>query len=685
MIQIKFAVHNFCTMRLGLGETDFILKQGTVMSTQAHSAKRARTLSAKNARTGNRDAGNRSAREATGEIAGKLASEPQANQPDAVVAGRSSGIDVKRPAIETGFQARDSYLSTAVQEILDKSVHATAARVTGGLSPSALAAAATDWAVHLWTSPGKQVQLLEKASKKALKLANYAGRCSPVQGTSAPCIEPLPQDKRFRSEAWKTWPYNIMSQSFLLNQQWWHNATTGVRGVTRQHEAVMEFAGRQILDVFSPSNFLATNPDVLQRTAKEGGQNLVRGFQNFIEDWERSVGNRKPAGVENFPVGQVLAASPGKVVYRNRLIELIQYEPVTETVHAEPILIVPAWIMKYYILDLSSHNSLVKYLTEQGFTVFMISWKNPDPEDRDLGMDDYRTLGIMNALEIIGEITEAESVHGVGYCLGGTLLSIAAAAMARDGDERFKTLSLLAAQIDFTEAGELMLFINESQVTFLEDMMWEQGYLDTRQMAGAFQLLRSNDLVWSRMVHDYLMGERSEMNDLMAWNADATRMPYKMHSQYLRHLFLDNDLAEGRYLVDGLPIAFSDIRAPVFAVGTEWDHVAPWRSAYKVHRLADTDITFLLTNGGHNAGIVSEPGHPRRHYRIGTQPLDGRYKDPDSWFAEANPQNGSWWPAFANWLGQSSGPTRVVPPPVGAPEKNVPVLGNAPGNYMFEE
>ena len=358
---------------------------------------------------------------------------------------------------------------------------------------------------------------------------------------------PLPQDRRFTGPAWQSPPYDFIYQAFLLNQQWWHNAMTGVRGVTKGHENMVAFATRQFLDVFSPSNSLFSNPEVLERTRREGGMNLVRGMQNFIEDAERAIGGRPPVGAEAFEPARDVAITPGKVVFRNRLIELIQYAPATGSVRPEPVLIIPAWIMKYYILDLSPQNSLVRYLVSRGYTVFMISWKNPGPEDRDLSMEDYRTQGVMAALDAVGAIVPRRPVHAVGYCLGGTLLAIAAAAMARDGDPRLRTISFFAAQSDFKEAGELTLFINESQLSFLEDMMWEQGFLDTKQMAGAFQILRSNDLVWSRMVHDYLMGERAPMSDLMAWNADATRMPYRMHSEYLRHLFLDNDLAEGRF------------------------------------------------------------------------------------------------------------------------------------------
>ena len=593
------------------------------------------------------------------------------------------------PAIEPGEVAplpdgaRDSYAVTALADIVDRSTHASVARFTAGLSPAALAEAYLDWATHLTFAPGKRMQLADKATRKAMRFASFAARCMLKGGAPhAPCIEPLPQDKRFADEAWQKWPYSFIHQVFLLNQQWWYNATTGIRGVTKQHEHVVEFTTRQMLDMISPANFLATNPELLRATLATGGMNLVQGAQNMYEDWERAIAGRKPVGTEAFKVGRDVAVTPGKVVYRNRLIELIQYAPTSENVRPEPVLIVPAWIMKYYILDLSPENSLVKYLTGQGFTVFMISWKNPTEQDRDLTLEDYRELGVMAAVDAIGAIVPEHKIHATGYCIGGTLLAIAAAAMAGEGDDRLKSVTLFAAQTDFTEAGELMLFINDSQIAFLEDLMWEQGFLDTKQMAGAFQMLRSSDLVWSRMVRDYLLGERAPMSDLMAWNADATRMPYKMHSQYLRRLFLNNDLAEGRYKVDGRSLALSDIHVPIFTVGTEHDHVAPWPSVYKINLLSDTDVTFVLTTGGHNAGIVSEPGHPHRSFQVMTKRHRDRYLDPQTWQAQAPHKDGSWWPEWTAWLVSLSG-APVEPPPMGAPGS--PPLAEAPGVYVLQE
>ena len=579
---------------------------------------------------------------------------------------------------------RDSYVVTALADVTDRALHAALARFTMGLSPAALAAAYLDWLVHLAASPGKRLQLVDKMTRKTMRLQAFAWRALLHPGEALPAIEPLPQDKRFTGAAWQAWPFNVVYQGFLLQQQWWHNATSDVRGVARHHEEMMKFGARQALDMFSPSNFLATNPELMRRTLETGGRNFVDGLQHLFEDWERSVSGKKPIGSEAYKVGHDVAATPGKVVFRNRLMELIQYAPTTDRVRSEPLLIVPAWIMKYYILDLSARNSLVRYLVGLGFTVFVISWKNPAASDRDLGMEDYRTLGIMAALDAISAIVPGRRVHTLGYCLGGTLLSIAAAAMARDGDTRLRTVTLLAAQADFTEAGELMLFIDESQIAFLEDMMWEQGFLDAKQMAGAFQILRSNDLVWSLGLRRYLMGQREPLSDLMAWNADATRLPYRMHAEYLRHLFLDNDLAEGRYVAGGRPVTMADIHVPVFAVGTVWDHVAPWRSTYKIHHLVDAAVTYVLASGGHNAGIVSELDRPGLFHQVMTKEAEARHVDPETWLATAPRQGGSWWPTFAAWLAGHSGEF-IDPPPMGNAEAGYTLLCDAPGTYVLEE
>ncbi len=578
--------------------------------------------------------------------------------------------------------AEESVGSEAFRAI-DRMREALTAQSTGGISPASLALAFFDWSIHLASAPGKRLELIDKASRKAARLMAH---CTAAAGNpdAPPCIDPLPGDYRFRAEGWHRQPYNFLAQAFLLNQQWWHNVTREVPGVAPHHEEVVSFAARQFLDMFSPSNFPFTNPEVIEKTVKTGGANLIRGFQNWVEDVSRQITRQPPLGTEKFRVGRDVAVTPGKVVYRNHLIELIQYAPATETVMAEPVLIVPAWIMKYYILDLSPPNSLVRYLVGQGHTVFCISWRNPGAEDRALNLDDYRHSGVMAALEAVGAIVPGRKVHATGYCLGGTLLSIAAAAMARAGDDRLASVTLLAAQTDFTEPGELALFIDHSQMHFLESMMWNKGYLSADQMAGSFQLLRSNDLVWSRLVHDYMMGERTPMTDLMAWNADSTRMPYKMHAEYLQRLYLDNELAAGRFMVDGRTAALQNIRTPMFVVGTERDHVAPWRSVYKIHYHTDTDVTFVLTSGGHNAGIVSEPGHQHRRFRIAFKRNTDTCLDPDEWAAAAVSKEGSWWEDWTHWLASHSAPERVAPPAMGAREKGYVPAEDAPGTYVFQ-
>ncbi len=557
----------------------------------------------------------------------------------------------------------------------DHALRAALARVNAGISPVSTAQAWLDWAMHLALSQGRRFELSRGAWQATGDLAWWM-----IRG-GEPLRRPAPRDPRFRFEGWRIWPFDWMEQLFLAVEAWWHEATTGVRGVTRHHEQLTEFFARQWLDVFSPSNFPWSNPEVLVRTARSAGLNFVQGAANFWEDLVRYERDLPPVGAEQFVPGARVALTPGKVVLRNDLIELIQYEPSTPTVFREPVLLVPAWLMQYYVLDLSPGNSLVKYLVDRGHTVFAVSWKNPGVADRSRSLDDYRTMGLMAAIDAVDDICSGRRIHAVGYCLGGTLLAIGASAMARDADRRLATVTLLAAQTDFTEPGELALFIDESQLTFLQDLMQRQGFLRGDQMAGAFQLMRSLDLIWSRIVHEYLMGERPPMTDLMAWNADTTRMPARMHSEYLRELFLDNRLATGQYRVDGRVVALTDLRLPVFCVGTETDHVAPWRSVYKLHLLTDAEITFVLTSGGHNVGVVNPPLESPHSYRLALRPAEAAYVDPDAFLRRARSEPGSWWPAWRVWLEQHSG---ELGQPPGTGSERLPALYDAPGSYVFQ-
>jgi polyhydroxyalkanoate synthase subunit PhaC len=559
-------------------------------------------------------------------------------------------------------------------EHFDQLLHAQESRLTSGLSLCSFWLACADWALHLANAPGRRMVLTEHAAWQLQRcIAAIAGNH---------VIDAAPQDHRFRSPAWQQPPFNAIHQTFLLTEEWWARASDGGRAVNHHNQEIVSFAARQWLDVFSPSNVPWLNPEIINATAETGGRNFLAGFQNFLTDFQESVSGT-PSGMRGFTVGKDLAATPGKVVFRNELIELIQYEPTTDLVRPEPVLIIPAWIEKYYILDLSPHNSLIRYLVGQGHTVFVISWRNPGPELRDVSLDDYRRKGPIAALEAIGAICGDVRVHACGYCLGGTLMAITAAAMAREQDARLASLTLFAAQTDFTEAGELQLFISEGQLAFLEDVMAAKGTLDSRQMAGAFQMLRSNDLVWSRLINSYMLGRTESSSDLMAWNADGTRMPARMHSEYLRRLFLDNALAEGHFSVEARPISLGDIRLPTFAVGTETDHIAPWRSVYKIHLLSPAEITFVLTSGGHNAGIVSEPRHPHRFFRLQTRAQGAPYLGPDEWSEIAPRQDGSWWPVWTEWLRKHSGEPRE-PPAMGAPSKGYKVLADAPGIYVLE-
>ena len=554
-------------------------------------------------------------------------------------------------------------------KLIDRFYQANLGKLTHGINPAGVRTSFVAWFLQLMQSPGRMLELY-------LYFPLHFQTILQKMMMNEPIAEG--KDVRFKSEKWQTLPWRMGAENFCMLEKWWELATD-VSGLSAQAHRLIKFCARQMLDANSPANFILTNPELFEETIRSWGMNLVRGTELGLTDLWEHVTNTPPAGVENFTPGKQVAITPGRVVFRNRLIELIQYEAQTKTVYREPILILPAWIMKYYILDLSPNNSLVKWLVSQGHTVFIVSWINPTTKDRNLSLNDYYRLGAMAALDKISCILPKTKIHLMGYCLGGTLALITASAMARDRDKRLKSLTLLAAQGDFTEAGELLLFTNKSEISFLENMMWEQGYLDTKQMAGTFQMLRSYDLIWSKMIQDYMHGERRGMIDLFAWNADATRMPYKMHSEYLEKLFLNNELVSGRFMVEGQTIAAENITAPAFVVSTEKDHVAPWKSVYKIHLMINHALTFVLVKGGHNAGIISEPGNPRGSYRLRKRKQATSFLSPEDWYQEAPQFEGSWWPAWSNWLIENSDPNRVTPPELD------PKLPAAPGTYVFQK
>ncbi|HAT1911516.1 TPA: alpha/beta fold hydrolase [Legionella pneumophila] len=560
--------------------------------------------------------------------------------------------------------ASDSFFS-----FFHKLFQANLAKMTLGISPAALGSSYSTWLWQLAQSP-------EVLWELALYPFLHANDCI----NNIICVERAAdgKDVRFKKDSWQPMPWRLLAEGFLQVEDWWRRATN-IPGLPRQVERTVSFWVCQCLDSVSPSNFVWSNPDLFHEAIRTNGLNLLKGSQIAMEDWLEKLTGAPPTGSENFIPGKDVAVTAGRVVFQNHLIELIQYEAQTKTVYKEPILILPAWIMKYYILDLSPHNSLVKWLVKQGHTVFIISWRNPDKEDCDLGMDDYYRLGAMAAIDMVSTILPETKINLMGYCLGGTLAMITASMMGRYEDERLNCLTLLAAQGDFSEAGELMLFVNESQVDFLKSMMWEQGYLDTKQMAGSFQMLRAYDLIWSKMVQDYMHGMRRGMIDLTAWNADATRMPYKMHSEYLEKLFLNNDFAEGRYMVEGKSVAAENIQCPIFAVSTKKDHVAPWQSVYKIHLMTEENVTFVLTGGGHNAGIISEPGHSGHAYHVHERKKGDAYLNPTNWLEIAEKREGSWWREWHDWLVQQSTKKRILPPVLNTS------LPSAPGTYVLQK
>lgn len=582
---------------------------------------------------------------------------------------------------------------------LDEAIHGQLASVSMGLSPLSLALAYADWGMHLAASPGHQLFLTQRAVSLSHQVLSSLWQ--PASEDDERSVAET--DHRFSDPDWSRLPFKALRDSFKAGEAWWHDATQ-VDGMSRHHHHLANFFTRQGLDALSPSNWGVTNPEVLKKGGESLGQSWLKGYQSYVKDlleYQQARAKTSPSTLRplDFEVGKAVAVTPGKVVFRNHLIELIQYTPTTSKVYPEPLLIVPSCIMKYYILDLSPGNSMVRYLVAQGYTVFMISWRNPDVSDRHLGMEDYLAQGVMQAMAAVKSSTGAGRIHALGYCLGGTFLSIVAAALGRCGtpvpdherraqrqpdiqaclDElpELATVTLLAAQTDFSEPGELGVFIDDDQLKTLHEQMARTGYLSGRQMADSFKFLNSRDLIWSRSTHRYLLGQDEVGNDMMSWNADVTRLPERMHSEYLSSLFLHNALASGHYRVGGVGVALMDIKAPMLVVGTVRDHVSPWRSVYKVHLLTDTHTTFILAAGGHNAGIVAEPGHPHRSYQMASVEAGHGWREPDEWLVQAPTHEGSWWPAMADWLRERSG--KPVSPPSIPPAS---VLGDAPGEYV---
>ena len=569
-------------------------------------------------------------------------------------------------------------ISESTTENIDLKLRARISKLTKGMSPIQLVLAYTDWLGHLSLAPGRRTQLLQSLTEKILKLSADAAKSIVNEQDE----NTAPTSSLFKHELWNKRPFNLLAKGHQTALDLLKEFSTDVPGMESSNSELVGFINEQIFQLLAPSNNPLTNPEVLKTTWDNKGKNILQGISNLLRDTQKNLLKKNEPEMGEFKVGENLAITPGKVIFQNDLIELIQYKPTTKTVEQEPVLIVPAWIMKYYILDLCPEKSLVKYLVDQGKTVFMISWKNPEKEDRELCLDDYLKLGFFAALDTVKTVAPKTKVNAVGYCIGGTLLSIGAATLARDDDDILNTITLLAAQVDFTEPGEIKRFLGASQLEFLDSMMWTDGYLQAASMGDAFKALRSEDMIINPAIERYYLGKETKPNELMAWNADGTRMPANMHSRYLKELFMENQLSTCKFMVDGQPIALQDIRTPFFVIGTTTDHVAPWKSVFKIHHLSRSEVTFLLTTGGHNAGIVCGPEHPRRKFQVMTHDPMDKYIDPDTWAETVETQQGSWWPLWNNWLTEHSN-DEVSKRTIRSSKKGIKVLRDAPGEYVF--
>jgi len=501
-----------------------------------------------------------------------------------------------------------------------------------------------------------------------------------IMGMEAePVIDPASSDRRFKDDAWKeNEVFDFIKQSYLLSARFVQDVVTHVDGLDSKTAQKVDFYARQFVDAMSPSNFLLTNPEVLRKTAETGGENLLNGLNNLLGDLERGKGRLhiKMTDMDAFTVGENIGVSAGKVIYQNDLMQLIQYDPSTEKVLKRPLLIAPPWINKFYILDLRPRNSFVRWAVSQGHTVFVISWVNPDEKLAEKGFEDYMKEGYLAALDAIEAATGEKEVDAIGYCLGGTLLASTLAYMATKNDNRIKTATFFVTMMDFHEAGELGVFIDEEQLQALESKMNKQGYLDGSHMATTFNMLRANDLIWSFVVNNYLLGNDPFPFDLLYWNADSTRMPARMHSFYLRNMYQENLLAEPDGLsLDGVPIDLGKIKVPTYFLSTREDHIAPWKSTYRGTQLLGGPKRFVLAASGHIAGVVNPPDGGKYGHWI-NQDLP---PDPESWFEGATEMAGSWWPDWHRWT-LSFGRAEVAARHPG--EGKLKPIEDAPGSYV---
>lgn len=496
---------------------------------------------------------------------------------------------------------------------------------------------------------------------------------------NGPAIEPDRGDRRFKDEAWQeSYVFDFIKQSYLLTARWMQSTVNDVEGLDRQTAQKVDFYTRQFVDAMAPSNFVMTNPEVLRATLESGGENLVKGLENLLEDLERGKGKLsiRMTDMEAFKIGENIATTPGKVVFQNELMQLIQYSPTTEEVYRRPLLIVPPWINKFYILDLREKNSFIKWAVAQGLTVFVVSWVNPDETLEHKTFEDYMAGGPLAALDAIQEATDEKEINVIGYCIGGTLMAATLAYMTAKKDKRVHSITYFTTMVDFAEAGELSVFIDEEQLQALESQMSEKGYLEGSAMATTFNMLRANDLIWSFVVNNYLLGKDPFPFDLLYWNADSTRMPARMHSYYLRKCYQENKLVEpGGITLKGVPIDLTTIKTPAFILSTKEDHIAPWKSTYAATQLYSGPVTFVLSGSGHIAGVINPPTAEKYGYWTSAK----KAKTPDKWLEGAEQHKGSWWPHWGAWIGKQGGGKVAARTPG---DGKLKIIEDAPGSYV---